>query len=106
MTADQPSQERVIVTRTPRPCHCTTCRSCPEPHPGWLDDEGWTHYPHGRGPAREREEHDGLVPCGWCNGRLWLWDEDESPITFDATTEHHSPDPLRKSRPLIYIAGP
>jgi hypothetical protein len=30
---------------------------------GWYDDEGWTHYPYGKGSFRERTPHDGLLSC-------------------------------------------
>lgn len=41
----------------------------------WVDDENWL-----REPGQERTEHDGLIPCGFCNESGWNTPQFSCPI--------------------------
>lgn len=53
--------EALLAEIAPHPC--VYCKGT-----GWVEDEGWSHYPYGKGSFRERTEGDGYMICGGCDG--------------------------------------
>lgn len=59
------------------PCPCASSDT-----PGYVEDEGWSHYGHGF-YQYDRTPGDGLLECGLCEGDLWIWEQVSTPSPVD-----------------------